>query len=182
VSLASRLGPCALLALACAGGCRHAPTGTAAVAFVDADRNREPTVYASRYRMAQGRSVFVEARPIGPLAIPAYPPAALAAHAGTVVLHVNIAVGKDGLVGDLSPNRLAVDVPTRFDGEFLGAIRKAVAQWRFEPAQIARLEPGPGDAPIVVDSRDVETTLGIAFTFSSSRGTSSSGPGVSGGR
>lgn len=179
----ARLNPCAVLAVALAAGCQHAPTGTAAFSFVEAGHDPAPVVDASAYKITQGTSVFVQAKPIPPLAVPAYPTAALAAHAGTVVVHVTVTVGTDGLISGISPNRMAIDVPSRFDRDFQEAIRAALVQWRFEPAQLARLDPGPGGgAPIVVDSRDVEGRLGVAFTFSSSGRTTSSSLTGDGGR
>lgn len=177
-----RLNLCAVLAVALAAGCRHAPVGTAAFSFAEPGHDPAPAIDASAYTITKGTSVFVQARPIPPLAVPVYPPAALAAHAGTVIVHVTVTVGTDGLVSDISPNRMAVDVPSRFDRDFQEAIRAALVQWRFEPAQVARLDPGPrGGAPIVVDSEDVEGRLGIAFTFASSgRATSSALTGDSG--
>jgi hypothetical protein len=178
----ARFNACAVLAIALASGCQHAPTGTAAFSFVDPGHDPAPAVDASAYRITRGTSVFVRAKPIAPLAAPVYPPTALAAHAGMVVVHVTVTVETDGLISDIAPNRMAVDVPSRFDRDFQEAIRAALVQWRFEPAQVARLDPGPGGgAPIVVDSKDVEGRLGIAFTFASSgKATSSALTGDSG--
>jgi TonB family protein len=182
VSRFTRINGCAVLALALASGCQHAATGTAAFAFVDPGHEREPGVDASDYKITEGTSVFVDAKPIPPLAMPAYPARALAARAGTVWVHVTVTIGADGLVSDISPNRTAVDIPTRFDEDFQESIRAALLQWRFEPAQVADLEPRAGDAPFVADSRDVESKLGVVFTFSSSGNVSSSSPKGANGR
>lgn len=116
------------------------------------------------------REVFVEARPISPLAPPDYPAAARNARAGLVNIGVRLTVDAEGRVAAMTPSVTAFSLPPRFSNEFQAAIEVAVAQWRFRPAELRRLEEVPGSEGGTywrqASSEKIETTLDMIFTFS----------------
>jgi hypothetical protein len=146
-------------------GCQHSVPPTTSFSFVDPAHYRGPTIDASKYKITKVEGVYVDAKPIEPLAAPKYPPAALGAQKWPVSVTVNINVGTDGLVSYVGQSMAAVSIPTEFDREFLDAIKASLSQWRFEPAHLVHLAPQPNGPPMVVDFTDVETTFDVAFTF-----------------
>ncbi len=123
---------------------------------------------ASKLRIAKSMSVFVNAEPILPLAAPVYPKSALAARLGNVTIAVKITVGTNGRVTSTDPSFVRITLPTRFKDDFDAAIEAALSQWRFEPAQLARLDPQAADAPVVVGTEAAETSFDVVFTFTAS--------------
>jgi TonB family protein len=143
--------------------CSH-PSGSTSFEFIDS-QHPEPAVDAAQLDVSQGINAFVQAKPELPLAALTYPKAALDAGIGSTTIAVTIDIGRDGRVEDVRPCAAAVRIPTRFDREFDAAIRAAVAQWQFEPAKSARLEPSK-NGPIVTEADDVATSLNVVFVFS----------------
>src|SRR5271169_3618922 len=129
--------------------CNH-PSGSSSFEFVDR-QHPEPAVDAAKLDVSKSINAFVQAKPELPLVAPVYPKAGLSATIGSTTIVVTINIGKDGRVEDVRPSMAAVRIPTRFDRDFDDAIRAAVAQWRFEPAKSARLEPSK-NGPIVTDA------------------------------
>lgn len=165
------LWPIALIYLA---GCKH-QSGEASFKFIDSIHS-QPATDAREMKLKIGTTVFVEAKPIEPLAIPIYPPIAVAADLGSVTIAVKISVNKDGRVEAVSPSMAGISLPTRFSHEFHEAVETAVKQWRFEPAKLARLEPAKSGPPFVTSTQDTETAFDVAFTFSSPGAVSSAFP------
>jgi hypothetical protein len=156
-----------LLALISFGGCRHLPTGTSSFEFVDGPDAPKPQD-ASQLRITKSMSVFVDAKPIPPLAAPVYPKNALAAHLGTVSIAVKITIGTNGRVTSIAPSFARISLPTRDKNDFDDAIEEALSEWRFEPAQLAHLDPQTADAPVIVGTEATETSFDVVFTFSAS--------------
>jgi hypothetical protein len=172
--------PCLLLvAIALfGGGCRHVPTppsdtGASSFRFVD-----EPPVPPRKGKVTEGSNGpiveehFIDAEPILPLAMPVYPPHALAAKAGLVTIGVKILVDTDGRVSEVAPSMLTFSTPTRYSDEFDQAVETAVRQWRFHPAQqyalrIFRSGEG-GGPPKELHREKTETYFDLAFTFTAS--------------
>ena len=149
------------------GGCQYARTGSSSFEFVDGPQM--PTAKlrdASKLRIAKSMSVFMDAEPILPLAKPVYPKSALAAGLGDVSLAVKFSVNTHGRVESIGPSFARVTFPTRFKDDFDGAIEAALAQWRFKPAYLARLDPQVNDAPVVVGMEETETSFDVVFKFS----------------
>jgi hypothetical protein len=160
------------------GGCRHLPTpppdtGTSSYAFVE-----PPPVPPGKATMAEPSNGpiieehYVEAEPIQPLATPVYPAKALTAKAGLITIGVKISVDTDGRVSEVSPSLLTFSTPTRYADEFEEAVRVAVIQWHFRPAQrytlrIFRTEEG-GGPPREIHRENTETSFDLAFTFTAS--------------
>jgi hypothetical protein len=157
---------CLLTAVFSLASCKS-QSGVASLRFVNPLRT-DPPVDASKLRIEVSTTVFSEAEPIEPLALPQYPHAALAAHTGAITIVVKIRVGKDGLVKEVSRSLADTSFPTRFDSDFHRSIEAALAQWRFEPAEISRLEPVKDGPPIVADSTEAETSFDVEFRFSQS--------------
>lgn len=173
ISFGFLMGP---MLLAC--GCRHVPTpppdtGASSFRFVD-----EPLAPPQKGKVTEGSNGpilvehYIEAEPVTPLAMPIYPPHALAAKAGLVTIGVKISVDTDGRVSDVSPSMLTFSTPTRYSDEFDEAVRVAVIQWRFHPAQrytmrIFRTEEG-GGPPRELHRENTETYFDLAFTFAAS--------------
>ena len=149
------------------GGCQHARTGVSSFEFVDGPQM--PTAKlrdASKLRIVKSMSVFVDAEPILPLASPVYPKSALAAGLGDVTIAVRFTVNVHGTVESIGPSFARITFPTRFKEDFDRAIEAALAQWRFKPAQLARLDPQVNDAPVVVGMQETETSFDVVFSFS----------------
>jgi hypothetical protein len=160
------------------GGCRHLPTppsdtGASSFRFVE-----EPPVPPQKGNVTEGSNGpiieehFIDAEAIPPLAMPVYPAHALAAKAGLVTIGVKISVDTDGHVSDVSPSLLTFSTPTRYSDEFDEAVRVAVSQWRFHPAQrytmrIFRTDEG-GGPPKELHREKTETYFDLAFTFTAS--------------
>ncbi|HEY1791491.1 MAG TPA: hypothetical protein VGG34_01120 [Opitutaceae bacterium] len=134
--------------------------------FVPPTDYRGPPVDATGFKISKGQDVYVDAKPIEPLAPPIYPHRALGLQKWPVTMTVSIKVGADGMVSYVGPSMSAVSFPTPFDQDFLEAIKAALSAWHFEPAHIASLEPQPDGSPLVTGLMDVEATLNVAFTFS----------------
>lgn len=157
------------------GGCRQAPapvdTGRSSFAFVDGPESTAAKAPVTAEEVKSG-DYFTEARPIDPLTKPVYPAKALAAKVGMTTVGVRITVDATGRVSDVGPSVLAVSIPSRFDEEFQAAVRAAVSQWRFSPAQRYRVEVTKlpnGEPEFHVTRREyVETYFDVSFTFTAS--------------
>jgi hypothetical protein len=121
-----------------------------------------------KIEIKRGETVFVDARPIEPLAEPGYPPGFSLRAGETLTLVVRIVVGADGRVEDVRKSLADFSLPSAFSEQCLDAVKAAVAQWRFEPAQLAVVQPQPNGRPLIVSSTPTERPFEIAFTFSSS--------------
>jgi hypothetical protein len=159
------------LTLLAAAGCRHVPvkdTGRSGVSFVEPPPAPPPkNVELSTTEQTQ-RMQYNEARPLKPLAMPVYPPKALAAKAGWNTVGVKITVGVDGRVTNIRPSVLAMSTPGRFADDFLAAVEVALRQWKFVPAEIQQIEPIPGlDRPVnrITGREPTEAEFDLSFTF-----------------
>ncbi|HYD84976.1 MAG TPA: hypothetical protein VEA63_13015, partial [Opitutus sp.] len=159
---------CALVALIGLGGlsgCRTAKT--ASFRFVDPARLDAP-IDASKVKIEEQTVIFIDATPIGTLATPDFPDGAWALPKSSLTVVVRVAVNEKGRamvvgksIGDLS-------LSTPFTAACEEAIHRAVATWRFEPAQLGTLEPQEDGRPLLVSSSVTDTMLEVAFTFSPS--------------
>ena len=156
--------------------CRHAPTpvaiGSSAVSFIEPPA-APPKVGSGEIKEPVSRTLYVEARPIQPLALPIYPTKALAAKAGQATVGVNVTVDTSGQVTEIRSSILTFSTPGPFAGDFRTAVETALRQWRFAPAESQEIEPILGlDQPAtrVTRSEKVETTFELSFTFTASGG------------
>ena len=149
------------------------PTGTSSFAVIDgppakpgkvtpAEPSTEPII----------EEHFVEAEAIEPRVIPIYPKQALTGKAGLVTVGVRVTLDSQGHVSDVAPSLLVFSTPNRYAAEFQEAVRLAVLQWRFHPAQryrlrVFRMEEG-GGPPQEIDRENTETYFDFAFTFTAS--------------
>jgi hypothetical protein len=150
--------------MGCARSAKH-------VAFKFVQPAAAPAVAPNAGTMAvkHGETVFVDAKPIQPLATPIYPAGSRKSDADPVVTVVmRIVVAADGRVEDMGRSIADLSVPTPFYQECFEAVANAVAQWRFEPAQLAVVRPQPDGRPLIVSSTPTERRFEIAVTFSSS--------------
>ena len=85
---------------------------------------------------------------------------------GDVTIAVRFTVNVHGTVESIGPSFARITFPTRFKEDFDRAIEAALAQWRFKPAQLARLDPQVNDAPVVVGMQETETSFDVVFSFS----------------
>ena len=161
--------------IALLAGCRAVPpdTGSSAFAFVDAPPAPPPKPNAARpVAVAPSGEEFREATPFGKLAQPVYPPKALAAKAGLVVVGVRITVDTNGRVTDVGSSLVAFSTPGPWAQDFFAAVEAAVRQWRFRPAAIERNEyvqvPGLQPYSRLLSSENVETHFDLSFTFTES--------------
>ena len=162
------------LAGAVLAGCRHvvvapvADEGTSSFKFVEPP----PPAPAKKAAVAVGEprpaDQVSHAQPIWPLARPAYPATALAAHAGFATVGVCITVDTAGRVSDVGPSPVCLSTPSPFAAEFRAAVEAAVAQWRFRPAEIRHFEivKHPDGDYLHLKSREVaEWKFDVSFTF-----------------
>ena len=159
-----------------AAGCQHvAPppdTGTSSFAFVEPP----PAPPSKATPTATKEPVvdqFREAWPVPPLVTPVYPPRALAAKAGRVIVGVHITVDTDGRVSTVAPSMLAFSTPGPWADEFMAAVELALRQWRFWPAEIRHLENV--QTPDVAYERvtrleKIEAQFDLSFTFTAKDG------------
>jgi outer membrane biosynthesis protein TonB len=152
-------------------GCRHVPvkdTGRSAVNFVEPPPAPAAKNVEASTSEPTSRTQYNEARPIKPLAMPVYPPKALAGRAGWNTVGVKFTVGVDGRVTNIRPSILAMSTRGRFAEDFQAAVEAALRQWKFAPAEIQYIEPIPGlDIPSnrIVRAEKTETELDVSFTF-----------------
>ena len=124
--------------------------------------------YTPQLTGSEAKYIYTPASPIGKLATPAYPPAALAAHAGRAKVVLRITVGTDGAVTQITPALAGLPFANPFTDQFQAAAEAAVRQWRFEPAEVRRLEPSDYRGTTiwsVTDSEKREMTVEVTFTF-----------------
>lgn len=157
-----------------AAGCRHVPqdppsVGRSSFAFAD-----EPTAPPKNAVVSEGKATrapndFREATPIYPLLNPVYPAKALSKKAGLVTVGVRVTVDAAGRVTDVGPSLLVFSTPGPFADDFMTAVRVAVLQWRFLPAEIEQIEwvqpPGMEPYSRVLSTEKTETHFDLAFTF-----------------
>src|ERR1700712_5510678 len=131
----------ALLFQACrqVPGPRLSATGTSSFAFI-APASAQPRTAPKNGPVIEDSfevepDYFVEAKPLEPLTKPVYPPKALSGKAGLVTVGVRVTIDAEGHVVDVGPSLLTFSNPSRYAEEFQAAVRSAVMQWRFRPAQ-----------------------------------------------
>jgi len=162
-----------------AAGCRHlsssqaTSTGTSSFVVVDGPPAKTPKVKPAEPSTEPIiEEHFVDAEAIEPRARPTYPKQALTGKAGLVTVGVRITIDTEGQVADVEPSLFVFSTPSRYADEFQTAVRLAVLQWRFHPAQryrlrIFRTEEG-GGPPQEISREKIETYFDFAFTFTAS--------------
>lgn len=163
------------LVLALAGawlaGCRHMAVvpsdGTSTHRFLEPTPPPEKKLEGTAVAKLPTEQV-INPSPILPLAEPVYPPAALAAHAGTATVAVRVTIDVSGRVADVRESLLSLSMPSRFAAEFRAAVDAAVKQWRFRPGEVLHLElvrDPDGDFPRLKSRENVEWAFDVEFTF-----------------
>ncbi|HTO02196.1 MAG TPA: hypothetical protein VL069_00780 [Opitutus sp.] len=153
----------ASLSAACATGCQHgAPTTS--FQFID-EAGLPPPTDASALHIEKRRTIFVDARPIEPLARAEWPETS-SIPSNPLTLKVRILVGEDGCVRGVTKSIADVATPSPFASSCFDSIKTAVDRWRFESAQLMVLEPQTDGRPLVVSSSLTGTSFEVAFTFS----------------
>ena len=157
----------AFIASSFAMGCAHSAKSVS-FKFVAPASGPAGTPNADKLEVKRGETVFVDAKPLEPLATPIYPATSRKPHADPVTIVVKIVVGADGRVEDIGKSIADLSLPTAFYQECFEAVTNAIAQWRFEPALLAVVEPQANGRPRIVSSTPTERRFEIAFTFSPS--------------
>jgi hypothetical protein len=155
------------IAFSFAMGCAHSAKSVS-FKFVAPPPGPAVTPNADTLEVRRGETVFVDAKPIEPLATPVYPAGSRKPHAESVTIVVKIVVGADGRVEDMGKSMADLSLPTAFYQECFEAATNAIAQWRFEPAMLAVVEPQANGRARSVFSTPTERRFEVAFTFSSS--------------
>jgi outer membrane biosynthesis protein TonB len=157
-------------------GCRHAPlapANTGASSFTVVDARRAPAEGVVIVGDVEpGASKFTQDyRPAAPRKnqpLPIYPARALKAKAGAATVGVRVLVDAEGKPADIGPSILIFSTPGPFADDFLQAVKAALGQWLFHPAEIIQLErieaPGVSYNRITRSER-TEAQLDLAFTF-----------------
>ena len=166
-----------VIAGAATPGCRHATmaqeTGASSFTFVGAPSPPPPPQRKARIDTEQPKTSarIVGARPLGTPPAPVYPRAALAKHAGRMLVGVELTIDTEGRVASVAPSLATLSTPGPFAAEFREAVEDAVKTWRFRPAEINHLEvvkdPG-GDYLRLASSEKIEWRFDVQFTFSAS--------------
>ena len=156
-------------------GCHHAPgvSGQSSFEFVKQRARAPKKDYSPVLTGSEPKDIYSPATPIGSLATPIYPPAALVAHAGRVRVQLQVTIGVDGRVTNVGPSLAGVPFYGPFTAQFQAAAEAAVAQWRFEPAEVRHLEPRDAEGTTiwsVTQSEKREMTTEVAFTFTETGG------------
>lgn len=172
------------------GGCNHGSLpqepsrGGSSFAFIETPAAPMPPPKAGAASTASQPTIFddfQEALPLFPLANPVYPAEALAAKAGLATVSVRVTVDAMGKVSDVAPSVIGFTSPGKFASDFLEAVRVAVRQWKFRPAEIEQVEwVQPSDlAPYsrVLKAEKTETHFDLVFTFTASGGVLGGAPG-----
>ena len=157
----------AVLASLFAIGCTHSARSVS-FKFVDPAAGPTGAVAADNHEITRGETVFVDAKPIEPLALPNYPTGLPQTNADPVTIVVRFLVGADGRVEEIGRSIADFSVPTPFSRACFEAVTEAVARWRFEPAQLAIVHPQANGRPLIVSSSPTERRFEIAVTFSPS--------------
>lgn len=143
-------------------GCRS--QGSASFKFVDPARMVAPAD-ASKLKIAKRTTIFVDAKPVGSLASPRFPVGSFRAPNRAVTIVVRVAVDENGRATVLGKSLADLSLPTPFTEACADTIEEAVAQWKFEPAQLAVLEPQKDGRPLLVSSAATDTVFETSFTF-----------------
>jgi outer membrane biosynthesis protein TonB len=170
-----RTGLC-LLGLLPFAACRHAPphTGASAFAVVETPRTATPSCQVIVGDVGEPSSAkymddFRQAVPLkATVVLPVYPAKALKAKAGRATVGVQVAVDSAGNVTDIGPSLLTYSTPGPFAEDFLEAVKVAVRQWRFRPAEIIQMETATSGGftyQRIARTTKTETKLDMAFTF-----------------
>ena len=160
-----------------APGCRHAAKtdvdeGQSSFRFVTppapASSNKpKPPPTAE----APPRVTVVPAEPIEPLAVPVYPKLPAGVRPALATIGVRITIDTQGRVSDIGPSLLSFSTPGPATAALREAVEKAVAKWRFTPAEIHHVEPmrGPerSEYLLMKSSEKTEWNFDVAFTFTS---------------
>lgn len=170
IGMAAGLGLAATFA-----GCRHAAAppddGRSSFRFVTPPR-ASPRETGATLVQEKPRETVTPAEPILPLAVPVYPNIPRRARPPIATVGVRITIDPAGSVTDVRSSLLAFSTPGPHAAEFHEAVEAALAQWRFHPAEVHRVEPikGPdrGDYLMVKGSEKIEWTFDLAFTFNAS--------------
>ncbi|MEO5959834.1 MAG: hypothetical protein ABIZ49_03065 [Opitutaceae bacterium] len=150
-----------------APGCAQ-PAKIVSFKFVDLKAGPAGAIDIGKYEIKRGETVFVDAKPIEPLKTPSYPTNSPKPHADSVTVVAKIVVGADGRVEEIQRSIADFSLPTPFSRDCFEAAKDAISQWRFEPAQIAVVQPQANGRPLIVSSTPTDRSFEIAFTFSSS--------------
>jgi len=175
-------GKALVLLMGILAGCRHAPqaadTGASSFTVVQAGRAAESKVIVGKVdeediRPAAHDTDYRAAVPMKNQPLPVYPTRALKAKAGAATVGVKVTVDAEGKVTDVGPSLLVFNTPGPYAEDFMAAVKQAVGQWRFHPAQIFYLErvEAPGVSYNRVSrSEKVEAQVDLAFSFTASGG------------
>ena len=156
----------ALLLSACAS-----PKGQGTSSVEMLDPLRETQVKTDKKGEASMTDMVVNTIPPdwkGDLARPAYPPAALAAHAGLYVVNATVTIDTNGDVIDVRPSWQRMNMPGPYSDLFFAAVKAAVSQWRFEPARNVYWRKNGDADPIYLYAETIEAKTDVRFTFDSS--------------
>lgn len=152
------------------GGCRQLPVNPSVgrSSFVVLDPQPPRTT-----KMSLTADIFQEARPFLPLAEPIYPPRALAAKAGRVIVGVRIVVDVTGRISSIEPSMRIFSTSGPFEDDFFEAVRAALRQWRFLPATVEhhnKVNTPEFSGPTGTSIEAIETYYDISFIFTPAGG------------
>ena len=154
------------VAMLLATGCTHSAK-TVSYKFV-ALPSAAGTGNSDKFEVKRGDTVFVDAKPIEPLALPVYPTDLPKPSDDSVTIVIRIIVGPDGTVEDIRRSMADFSPPTPFSRACFESAKHAVAQWKFEPALVAVVAPQTNGRPLILSSTPTDRPFEIAFRFSSS--------------
>lgn len=156
------------------GGCQHraaerAPQGTASFRFLDPP-SPPPSKVSATFEVGHAGEIVIPAQAILPLAVPVYPPIALRTSGFGTAVSVHVVVDEKGRVADVTPSPFGFTMPSPYRQEFFAAVERAVARWKFKPAEIQFTEPAVRDGAevrVLTRREPIEATFDITFLFTS---------------
>ncbi len=133
-----------------------------------------PALQATSQRRAEASSDLyaeeIPPRAEGELADPTYPPEALKARAGEVVVYVTVTIDTTGAVTDVIPSWGRINIPSRFSEEFIAAVRSCVQKWKFEPARVVYWAKDGDQERRYLYTETIAAKTDVKFTFSAAKG------------
>ncbi len=169
---------CLLLLIGCGHtGTESAGTGVSSFTIIEAGRAATDSkiIVGDVGEPSPGKynQDYNPAAPLKGQPLPVYPARALKAKAGAATVGVRVTVDKAGRVTEIGPSLLVFNTPGPWAEDFLEAVKEAVRQWKFRPAEILQVEraEAPGLSYNRIARREpVESQIDLAFTFTATGG------------
>lgn len=155
----------------CLFGCHTSPpVGSITTKILEPYNLSVPAIDAKDLQITQSSDLYQEATPIEPFAMPELPKEWAKQVTMPLQIVIKVHIDDHGRVVGFEESLRNLTPSTEFVHTCKDAIRTAVSTWRFRPAIFAHVEPSADGRPVITSERNVDTSLEIAFTLTSSKG------------